>query len=636
MANLIQIKRSLNTANPTGLANGEFAYTANGDVLFIGSNGSVVAIAGLRNPGTLTANQALVANSTSGIDKIIVANAAITKIYANGSFGTANQVLTSNGTVSYWSSPAASVTGSDTQVQFNDAGTLNATSGFTFTKSTDTVAVANTVTAVNVLATGTVNAASFTSGANVVANNTTIFVGNSTVNTNITAGQVTVNGQVLASNTYLTTNYATNSTVYSTFAQNTSVYSTFAQNTSVYSTFAQNTAVYSTFAQNTSVAQLGSNNTFTANQNWQGTNNYFSSGYAIGGNVVANTSALSVGNSTVNTVITAGSVTVNGNVLATNSYLTTNYATNSTVYSTFAQNTSVYSTFAQNTSVYSTFAQNTSVYSTFAQNTAVYTNFAQLAANNSFTGNNTLGGTTTTVSSNLNVTGFVANNLYPTANTTYNIGNNTLRFNEGHFLNVHSVSGYFDGSVTISGNLTVAGNVTTTNVSSVVISDPLIYLAGNNYTSDAVDIGFVGNYKPDASERHTGLFRRAADDSYYLFKGLTQELQNVTTVNVADPTFVLADLRAYLLSGALVSNAAAVTITANSTVNVNITANTLTLSTALAATSGGSGQSSYTAGDILTASNSSYLSKLSLGTSGYVLQSNGTALVYGTLDGGSF
>ena len=69
--NLIQIKRSLNTANATGLANGELAFTSNGDVLWIGANGAVLPIAGKRFPGTLTANQALVANATSGIDKII-------------------------------------------------------------------------------------------------------------------------------------------------------------------------------------------------------------------------------------------------------------------------------------------------------------------------------------------------------------------------------------------------------------------------------------------------------------------------------------------------------------------------------------------------------------------------------------
>ncbi|NCX56688.1 MAG: hypothetical protein EBW87_05765, partial [Burkholderiaceae bacterium] len=106
--NLIQIKRSETTANPTSLANGELAWTGNGSVLFIGNNNAVVAIAGARSPGTLTANQALVANSTSGIDRIIVANAIVTTITANGSVGTAGQILTSNGTTSHWANPANS------------------------------------------------------------------------------------------------------------------------------------------------------------------------------------------------------------------------------------------------------------------------------------------------------------------------------------------------------------------------------------------------------------------------------------------------------------------------------------------------------------------------------------------------
>ena len=102
MSNLIQIKRSLNTANPVSLANGELAYTANGDVLFVGSNNTIVAVGGARNPGTLTANQALVANATSGIDKVIVANAVITGLYANGTFGSNGQVLVSNGSTVFW------------------------------------------------------------------------------------------------------------------------------------------------------------------------------------------------------------------------------------------------------------------------------------------------------------------------------------------------------------------------------------------------------------------------------------------------------------------------------------------------------------------------------------------------------
>lgn len=111
--NLIQIKRSLNTAIPASLANGELAFTANGDHLYIGSpNGSIIPIGGFYNYGVLTANQALVANSTSGIDKIIVANLQPTAIYANNSLGSAGQVLYSNGTAVYWSNNTGLAAGS--------------------------------------------------------------------------------------------------------------------------------------------------------------------------------------------------------------------------------------------------------------------------------------------------------------------------------------------------------------------------------------------------------------------------------------------------------------------------------------------------------------------------------------------
>lgn len=77
------IRKSLNTASPGSLANGELAYTANGDVLFIGSNGAVVPIGGKRTPGTLTANQALVANATGYLDVIKTANLYIGSVSVN-------------------------------------------------------------------------------------------------------------------------------------------------------------------------------------------------------------------------------------------------------------------------------------------------------------------------------------------------------------------------------------------------------------------------------------------------------------------------------------------------------------------------------------------------------------------------
>jgi hypothetical protein len=110
MANKIQIKRS--TANPTvsGLANGELAFTQASNTLWIGlpDGSGALSIGGARVPGVLTANQALVANATSGIDKVIVANLVPTSMWANGSSGVPGQLLASNGAGGlYWAEVSA-------------------------------------------------------------------------------------------------------------------------------------------------------------------------------------------------------------------------------------------------------------------------------------------------------------------------------------------------------------------------------------------------------------------------------------------------------------------------------------------------------------------------------------------------
>ena len=99
MSNKIQIKRSVANSTVSGLSNGELAFTANGKVFYIGdpTDGSSIRIGGEMVPGTLTANQALVANSTSGIDSVIVANLVPTFITANGAQGSNGQVLVSGG-----------------------------------------------------------------------------------------------------------------------------------------------------------------------------------------------------------------------------------------------------------------------------------------------------------------------------------------------------------------------------------------------------------------------------------------------------------------------------------------------------------------------------------------------------------
>ncbi len=88
-------------------------------------------------------------NTVTVSNTLVVVNLTMTgNLSANGATGV-SQILSSNSTGGvYWGSPGATpAAGSDTYVQFNDGGTaFGGTSGFTFTKSTNNVTIANTLT----------------------------------------------------------------------------------------------------------------------------------------------------------------------------------------------------------------------------------------------------------------------------------------------------------------------------------------------------------------------------------------------------------------------------------------------------------------------------------------------------------
>lgn len=574
MANLIQIKRSTTTASPTSLANGEFAYSSNGNVLFIGANGAVEAIGGKRNPGTLTANQALVANSTSGIDKVITANAVLQKVYANGSFGSTGYLLaTDAGGNTFWQNPAALTTaagGSDTQVQFNSGGAFAGDTGLTFNSTTDTLST-------NTVQSNTVNAAVHSVGTNFIANSTGITTtGYANVATTLAAGNTTITGfaNVVGDTAVLRVGNSANYIVGNT------------------------SGFYP--VSNTLAAALGA-----AAQRWvlNATTGSFAG-------AVSGITTLAAGNTTVTGFVNA-SASVNSAILSVGT-------------SFVANTTGAYHTGTVNGAV-------VSVGTNFIANATQVTAAVPVVMN----ANVTLGDAAADV---VRINGEVGTNIIPSANITYNLGSLADRWNYIYAANVHSQRGYFEGSVEIVGDLIVTGNVTTQNVSSLEVQDPLIYLAGNNYASDLVDIGFVGNYFDGSTNRHAGLIRHAATDEFYIFKGYTAEPDN-NTIDVGNTSlgYVQGLLNAYLDTGrGLVANSTAVTLTANSTVAVNITANSITLATPLAATSGGTGFNTYGSGDILVANTGNTLSKLSLGSDGKLLQSNGTALIYADLDGGTF
>ena len=131
-----------------------------------------------------------------------------------------------------------------------------------------------------------------------------------------------------------------------------------------------------------------------------------------------------------------------------------------------------------------------------------------------------------------------------------------------------STGGTISGDVSISGNLTVIGNSTVFNVSSLVINDPLIFLGNNNYSSDLVDIGFVGHYN-DGTNAHTGFIRDATSKEYYIFSGYTPEILANDIINIAHPSFALTNINANYYKGNLIANTTVIAIS-STVAGVNI------------------------------------------------------------------
>ena len=108
-------------------------------------------------------------------------------------------------------------------------------------------------------------------------------------------------------------------------------------------------------------------------------------------------------------------------------------------------------------------------------------------------------------------------------------------------LNLHVFGDAKIGSnLTVIGNLVVEGSTTTVGTDTLTVKDPLIVLANNNTSTDAVDIGFYGKYTPSGTTLYSGLFREALTGKYRLFKGLEDE--PTTTVNTSGTGYAVATL----------------------------------------------------------------------------------------------
>jgi hypothetical protein len=541
MANKILIKRSLNTANATSLANGELAYSSNGDVLFIGANGAVVPIGGKRVPGTLTANQSIVVNANGFID--------VTK--------TNKLVLGADGTT-------ANVTSIILDGTLASASNTDLASAWAVKSYIDTQAGSSTL--------GGLSDVTVTSPAN---NDILVY--------DAASGQW--------------------------------------ENHTVSGTANEITATYS--GQNLTIG-LPDDVTITANLS-------VSQSLTVTNSATFSNTVVVNGGLTANAGLTTNKITANGSVGTAGQFLRTGGAATNAYYSDITLGTDT---------------------------TGDYV--ATITAGNGITGAGTGEGSAPTIAVNANngltanATGVFVNansGLVSNSSGVFVNANNGITANaDGVFVkagtgitvdgtgvsigqNVATTANVTFNDVTVSGNLFVNGTLTQIDTDNVTVEDSLMKLARNNTASDSLDIGFYGAYGATGT-KYTGFFRDATDSTYKLFSGL--ESDPTTTVNLAGTGYSIATLQAYLTTGAFVANSSAVSITANSSVAVSITANSITLSTPLATTSGGTGFNTYTSGDLLVANTANALSKLSLGVDGLVLQSNGSALIYADLDGGTF
>ena len=182
------------------------------------------------------------------------------------------------------------------------------------------------------------------------------------------------------------------------------------------------------------------------------------------------------------------------------------------------------------------------------------------------------------------------------------------------------------GDLSVEGDLVVTGNVISLEVTDFKVEDPLIHLGANN-VADSLDLGFVGRYSDDVGVtiEHAGLFRDADDEKFHFFKNLVDDnLDNgATTVNKSDPTYARADVVMGNLEGF------------DATLE-DISANTLSLTTALEVTSGGTGKQSVSNNAILYGQDTGALAEAT-GTAYQVLQMNASGVpVFDSLDGGTF
>ena len=185
-----------------------------------------------------------------------------------------------------------------------------------------------------------------------------------------------------------------------------------------------------------------------------------------------------------------------------------------------------------------------------ANSSASYANSAFLTANNT-------AGVNLTQNTNISSAASYANSAFLQANTPSYTANSAAAYANGAFAaantKLSSSGGTITGDLSITGNLVVSGNTTYVDTEILTVEDSLIKLANNNTAGDTVDIGFYGMYKPaTGAVNYTGLARTAGANTYFLFRGLTNDPTTNAlasgSVTASNTATLIANVQAYSIT----------------------------------------------------------------------------------------
>ena len=587
---------------------------------------------------------AIFANSdTSALSILtpITFNSNVNQIVANGSLGTAGQVLASNGSGIYWTTSGG--TGTVTSV-----GSGSGLTGGPITGSGSLSVLANNGITAN--STGTF----VTQGTGVVVNATGVHVNAAYINT-IAANSATfvlANNGIISNSTGVFVNGNTGIVVNSTGVFVNATY---------IGTISSNNA---SFLGGTAAASYQLNSTLNANiasylPTYNGVVNASSfnagaTGTGTGGSV-QNTTTMFVGNNTINTSISAGAITINGTaVIANNSGLFTTGTVNAASHTTGATGTGTGGISANVTTLWignnninttitsaglvvngtAVIANNSGVYATGTVNAASHTVGAVFVANtttlnaNGVVVNSTGGYFTGLVNSTSHTSGAIGTGTGGTVQntTTMFVGNNTTNVSI-------SASG-----LVVNGTAVVANNTGVWTTGTVNAASHTTGATGTGTGGAVVNttVFFLGNNTINAAVNTTSLYIGG------------NVIANSTGANNA---FNLGGVAAasYVNTSGAYTITGIHTHTANLVVNAAIIAGGTSGSAGQVLTSNGTGNvywSTVTSGGVNTAAsytwtnvqiftanvtvNGAIIAGGNSGTAGQLLASNGTGNVYWT------